>query len=151
MRTTAAQRVLLWLNTGDQAFRYIKHATGNTKLPLAPKHNFATYTTTGAPNTVVAAVLQQWLDGTWLPLAFFSNKLKLCQTRYSAFCDELQAIYLTVSHLRHLGESRCLTIHTDHKLFIYALGCSGSPHCAREIAQLVFLSEFITNIQNKKR
>ena len=37
----------------------------------------------------IGAVLQQYLDTGWYPIAYFSKKLKPAETRYSAFDKEL--------------------------------------------------------------
>ena len=33
----------------------------------------------------ISAALQQWIKGTWQPLAFFSKKLSDTETQYSTF------------------------------------------------------------------
>ena len=47
-------------------------------------------------NTAVGAVLQQLIDNTYRPIAFFSKTLKPQETRYSTFNRELLAVYLAI-------------------------------------------------------
>ena len=63
---------------------------------------------TDASDKAVGAVLQQYVDDAWHPIAYFSRKLKPAETRYSAFDKELLAIYLAIKHFRHFVEGRIL-------------------------------------------
>jgi hypothetical protein len=51
---------------------------------------------TDASDIAVGTVLQQYVDGTWHPIYFFSKKMKPTETRYSTFDRELLAIYLAI-------------------------------------------------------
>nr|VZI45887.1 unnamed protein product [Spirometra erinaceieuropaei] len=51
-----------------------------------------------ASSVAVGAVLQQHINDSTRPLAFFSKKLSPAETRYSTFSRELLAIYLAVKH-----------------------------------------------------
>ena len=53
---------------------------------------------TDASNTAVGAVLQQMIDNTWRPIAFFCKTRKPQETRYSTFDRELLAVYLAIKH-----------------------------------------------------
>ena len=53
---------------------------------------------TDASNNAVGAVLQQEVNNTWRPIAFFSKTLKLQETKYSTFHYELLAVYLAIKH-----------------------------------------------------
>jgi hypothetical protein len=60
----------------------------------------------------MGVVLQQRVDNTWQPLAFFSRKLNTAQQKYSAYDRELLAVYETVKHFRHmLGSAPLHNIH----------------------------------------
>ena len=54
-----------------------------------------------ASDVAMGAVLQQYLDGQWCPLAYFSRKLSPAEQRYSTFDHELLAVYSAIRHLRH--------------------------------------------------
>jgi hypothetical protein len=70
----------------------------------------------------MGAVLQQRVNNTWQPLAFFSRKLNPAQHKYSAYDRESLAICEAVKHFRHMLEARHFVISTDHKPI-----SSGSP------------------------
>ena len=59
---------------------------------------------TDASDTAVGAVLQQYVNGTWRPISFFSRKMTPAETRYSTFDRELLAVYLAIKHFRHFLE-----------------------------------------------
>jgi hypothetical protein len=62
----------------------------------------------------MGAVLQQRVNNTWQPLAFFSKKVSPAQQKYSAYDRELQAIYKAVKHFRHMLEACHFNTFTDH-------------------------------------
>jgi hypothetical protein len=72
---------------------------------------------TDASKSVMGAILQQRIDNTWQPLAFFSRKLNTAQQKYSAYHREILAVYEAVRHFRHMLVARNFTILTDHKHF----------------------------------
>ena len=61
-----------------------------------PQQNVPTCITTDASNSAVGGVLEQFIDGQWKPISFFSKKLCNAELNYSTFDRELLAIYLTV-------------------------------------------------------
>ena len=54
---------------------------------------------TDVSNAAVGAVQQQYINGQWLPLAYFSHTLKPAQVRYSTFDRELLGIYSAIKLL----------------------------------------------------
>ena len=48
------------------------------------------------PSMVVGGVLQLLVDSVWVPLAFFSQKFKTPERKYSTFDHELLALYLGI-------------------------------------------------------
>jgi len=69
----------------------------------------------------VGTVLQQKVAAGLQPLSFFSKKLDGAQLRYSAFDQELLAMYLAVMHFRWALKGRRFHILTDHKPLTFAL------------------------------
>lgn len=67
-----------------------------------------------ASDVAMGALLQQKIDGNWLPLNFFSKKSRLTQKRCSLYDRELLAIYSAVDYFRYLMEAHCFTIYTNH-------------------------------------
>ena len=82
---------------------------------------------TDASEVVVGAVLKQYIDDEWHQIAYFSQKLKLAETRYSTFDRELLAMYLTIKHFCHLLKARQFHSLTDHKPLTYALSTCRQP------------------------
>ncbi len=76
---------------------------------------------TDASDIAVGAVLQQYMEGQWCPLAFFSRALKPAETRYNTYDREFLAIYLAIKNFRYFLEGRDFHVLTDHKPLIYAL------------------------------
>ncbi len=101
------------------AFNNVKSALADASLLVHPTPDTPTSIMTDASDIAVGAVLQQYMEGQWCPLAFFSRALKLA--RYSTYDRELLAIYLAIKHFRYFLEGRDFHVLTDHKPLIYAL------------------------------
>ena len=69
--------------------------------------------TANASGVAVGAVLEQLVEGSWQPLAFFSRQLRPAERKYSAFDCELLALYLAVRHFRYFLEGRNFIALTD--------------------------------------
>jgi hypothetical protein len=74
-----------------------------------------------ASNTHIGAVLQQNKGRGEQPLAFFSRKLDVTQSKYSTFDRELLACHEAVRHFRWSLEGREFFILTDHRPLTFAL------------------------------
>ena len=96
----------------------------------------------------MGAVLQQFVNGNWIPLAFFSQKLRPPETKYTAFDWEFIDLYLGIRHFWYFLEGRCFTAFTDHKPLTCALSKSTEPLSARQQHQLAYISEFTTDVQH---
>ncbi|BHF70469.1 hypothetical protein SprV_0301352000 [Sparganum proliferum] len=101
-----------------------------------------------ASTVAVGAVLQQHINDSTRPLAFFSKKLSPAETRYSTFGRELLAIYLAVKHFRHFLEGRDFTIFTDHKPLTFAIRSHSDEYNPGEISHLDYISQFTTDIRH---
>ena len=84
--------------------------------------------TCDASDVAVGGVLQQFLNGMWQPLSFFSKKLNPAETRYSAFDRELLAVYATIKHFRHNLEGRNFFVNTDHKPLTFVMSSVSAIH-----------------------
>ncbi|CAH8608971.1 unnamed protein product [Schistosoma mattheei] len=82
-----------------------------------------------ASDSAIGGVLQQWVNNSWQPLAFFSRRLLDTESRYSTFGRELLAMYCAVRHFQHYIEGREFTLFTDHKPLTFSLS-SPSPNRA---------------------
>ena len=74
---------LVWTDTATTAFSDIKNALANASLLVHPTPDAPTSVMTDASDVAVGAVLQQYVDGKWCPIAFFSKALKPAEKRYS--------------------------------------------------------------------
>ena len=86
----------------------------------------------------MSAALDQWLDGSWRPLTYFSRKFSTVQRVYSAYNRELTAIYFF--------ECEDFSIIMDCKLFIYTFSQRVEKISQRQQYQIAFISQLTTDI-----
>lgn len=86
------------------------------------------------------------VDGNWIPIGFFSTKLKPSQSRYSTYDRELLAIYLAIKFFKHLVDGRRFIIKTDHKPLIFAFKQKNDKASPRQLRHLDYISQFSTEI-----
>ena len=111
----ANDRVLSWTQLTTDAFKQAKEMLARATMLFHPKPDALTSIMTDASNKAVGAVLQQKLGADWHPISYFSRKLNVAETKYSAFDRELLAVYLAIKHFRHFVEGRPFHVLTDHK------------------------------------
>ena len=92
---------LKWDENAESAFSESKQILANATLLVHPDPMAKLNITCDASDVTVGGVLQQYLNGMWQPLSFFSKKPSPAETRYSAFDRELLAVYATIKHFRH--------------------------------------------------
>ena len=139
---------LTWDNASLHAFTTIKEALATATLLVHPKPNALTGVMTDASNTAVGAVLQQYINGQWQPISFFSKKLKPAETRYSTFDRELLAIYLSLKHFRYFLKGRTFHVDTDHKPLTFAFNCQPDRYSPRQSRHLNYISQFTTDLRH---
>ena len=139
---------LSWNQTATTAFQNTKQALGHATLLVYPKSDAPTCVVTDASDIAVGAVLQQFTEGMWKPISFFSKKMKPAETRYSTFDRELLAVYLTIRHFRHFLEGRQFHVLTDHKPLTFALQTHSDRHSPRQARQLDYISQFTSTIRH---
>ena len=100
---TSKPKTLVWNEAMVKAFQDTKEALAEATLLTHP-HHAPTSLTADASDQVVGAILQQFVNGVWVPLAFFSKKLRPPERKYSAFDRELLALYLGIRHFRYFLE-----------------------------------------------
>ena len=59
-----------------------------------------------ASDNAVGAVLQQFINNQWCPIALFSKKLQPAETKYNTFDCKLLAMYLAIKHFHYFVEGR---------------------------------------------
>ena len=139
-------KVLVWTKEMNDAFEASKSALATASLLVHPKHTAMTSITVDASSTAVGGALEQYINGQWQPLAFFSRNLKPAETRYSAFDRELLAMYLAVRHFRYFLEGRLFHIYTDHKPITFAFH-NNADRSPRQTRHLSFIAEFTTDVR----
>nr|VZH98603.1 unnamed protein product [Spirometra erinaceieuropaei] len=130
------------------AFERIKTSLADATLHTDPAPEAPLSLMVDASTVAVGAVLQQHINNSTRPLAFFSKKLSPAETRHSTFGRELLVIYLAVTHFRHFLEGRDFTIFTDHKPLTFAIRSHSDKYNPREISHLDYISQFTTDIRH---
>ena len=141
-------QTLMWNKPARAAFEATKEALANATLLSYPTADAPTCIVTDASDIAVGGVLQQYSNGAWCPISFFSKKLKPRETRYSTFDRELLAIYLAIKHFRHYLEGRQFQVFTDHKPLTHALNTRLDRHSPRQARHLDFISQFTSTIRH---
>ena len=141
---------LKWNKEAESAFSESKQILANATLLVHPDSTAQLNITCDASDVAVGGVLQQFLNGMWQPLSFFSKKLNPAETRYSAFDRELLAVYATIKHFRHNLEGRNFFVNTDHKPLTLVMSSDTERASLRQTRHLAFIAEFTTDIRYVK-
>ena len=141
-------KMLSWSAEMVTAFQNTKKALADATLLAHPASNAPIALTADASDRAVGAVLEQFVDSDWQPLAFFSKKLRPPEKKYSAFDRELLALYLGIRHFRYFLDGRRFTAYTDHKPLTFSMAKVTDPWSGRQQRQLSYISEFTTDIQH---
>jgi len=139
---------ITWTKEATSAFRDIIAALIESTLLTHPVPEAPTCIMTDVSNTAVGAVLQQFVDGHWSPISYFSKALKPAETRYSTFDRELLAIYLAIKHFRYFVEGRIFYVLTDHKPLMFAIHTRYDKHSPRQARHLDFITQFTSDIRH---
>lgn len=136
--------------TGDAlaAFQACKESLSNAALLAHPDCTAKLAVVTDASDSSMGAVLQQFKNDCWEPLAFFSRKLSPSQAKYSPYDRELLAIYEAIKYFRHMLEARHFVIYTDHKPISFAFHERKNNCSPRQYRYLDFISQFTTDIRH---
>ena len=112
---------LIWSSALNSAFIKAKELLSTVPELVHPQPDVPLSLAVDASDSHVGAVMQQLLNNTWSPLAFFSRKLSNAEKKYSTFDRELLAAYLSLHHFHFFLEGKDFTIFTDHKPLTHAL------------------------------
>ena len=144
----AKGRDFQWTAQLQSAFIATKQALATATLLVHPSATATTCLTVDASDLAVGGVLEQFLDGSWKPLAFFSRKLDKAQKSYSTFDRELLAMYSAVKHFAYFIEGRRFHIYTDHKPLTFALASSSERWTSRQQRHLALVAEYSTDVRH---
>uniref|UniRef100_A0A5S6Q5H5 RNA-directed DNA polymerase n=1 Tax=Trichuris muris TaxID=70415 RepID=A0A5S6Q5H5_TRIMR len=137
-----------WTPQANDAFKRAKSILARATLLEHPEPSAQLALMVDASDVGIGAVLQQRIDATWRPLAFFSRRLQQHQKRYSTFGRELLAVYVAMKHFRSSIEGRELTVYTDHKPLVRAFENGSQGLLDREIRQLDFITSMQANVRH---
>jgi hypothetical protein len=104
-----------WTDVEQDAFDTMKRIISREVLLSYPDFSKTFVIHTDASNTQLGAVISQ--DNR--PIAFYSRKLNLAQTRYTTTERELLAIVETLKEFRNILLGQRIQIHTDHRNLTY--------------------------------
>ena len=141
-------RPVQWTDSALAAFDAVKAKLAAATRLAHPVPGAELSVQVDASDSGAGGVLQQYVDGSWTPLSYFSKTLKPAETRYSTFGRELLAVYLAVKHFRHSLEGRHFTIFTDHKALVSAVSSGSSTYSPREIRHLDFICQLTTDVRH---
>lgn len=140
------KRPVNWTPEAENAFIEVKEQVANAALLAYPLTNAPLALQTDASDSSMGAVLEQFCDGMWEPLGYFSKKLSSTQRNYSTYDRELLAIYSSLKFFQFMIEGRPLVIRTDHKPIVYAFKQRSDKASPRQLRQLDFIGQFTTDI-----
>ena len=131
-----------------QAFVAAKCALVNATMLAHPCSDCPLALTSDASDRAVGAVQEQFKQGQWQPLAFFSRQLRNAELKYSAFDRELLGVHLAIRHFRFMLEGRHISVYTDHKPLVHATAKTAELWSSRQQRHLSAISEFTTDIRH---
>ena len=146
--TKKDRRKITWTEEATKAFEKCKHDLANAALLCFPTPGLPLSLCTDASDWAIGSVLQQFEEGNWRPIAFYSKKLNDAQRVYSTYDRELLGVYLSVKHFKHMLEGREFVILTDHKPLTFAFKQKNEKASPRQLRQLQYISEFTTDIRH---
>ena len=141
---------LQWNESTTEAFRQAKNLLAHAAILAHPSPDGLLALCTDASDVGVGACLQQWQQGQWVPLAFFSRRLQPRERRYSTFDRELLAAHLATRHFRHLLEGAECVLFTDHQPLTKAWKKTGEAWSSRQQRHLSTLAEHFRDVVHKK-
>ena len=144
---TSKKESIVWTAKEQAAFEASKKALTDAVCLAHPREGAPLALVTDASDFALGAVVQQYVDGAWQPLAFYSRKLSPAEQKYSPYDRELLAIYASIKKFRYLVEGREFTVFTDHKPITFAFVKNSMECSPRQTRHLQFISEFTTDIQ----
>jgi len=140
-------KTINWDHDSIQAFAVVKEQICENTLLNFPEPTLPLAIFVDASDSAIGAAVQQFDNGSWQPLGFFSVKLNQAQKNYSTYDRELLSIYKGIKYFRYCLEGRKFTIFTDHKPLIYSFRQNPEKASPRQLRHLDFIGQFSTDIQ----
>ncbi|UYV66791.1 hypothetical protein LAZ67_4002869 [Cordylochernes scorpioides] len=111
-----------WGMVEQSAFETVKGKLTSEPLLIHPTIGIPFILNTDASGIAVGACLQQEVNGTMRPIAYYSKRLTGPEIRYSIIEKEAYAVLLSLQHFKHLLVGSRVEVHTDHKPITYNKG-----------------------------
>ncbi|UYV70015.1 K02A2.6-like [Cordylochernes scorpioides] len=111
-----------WGMVDQSAFETVKGILTSEPLLIHPTIGIPFILNTDASGIAVGACLQQEVNGTVRPIAYYSKRLTGPEIRYSTIEKEAYAVVLSLQHFKHLLVGSRVEVHTDHKPITYNKG-----------------------------
>ena len=144
-------KIFEFTDSEKSSFDDIKLKLSEIKSLAHPLPNVDQYQlVTDSSNYAVGAALHQLVNGSPIPIGFFSKKLSQAQQKYSAFDRELLAAYLSVLHFRHQIRGRNVLLLTNHEPLCSAFKSTSPSKNDRQQRHLSILTEYIADIDHIK-
>lgn len=137
-----------WTPAREEAFSACKEHLATATLLAYPVDNAPLALFTDVSLTAAGAVLQQFVNDAWQPLAFFSKKLSPRQSTWPPYHRELLAIYEGVQHFKHALEAQVFTIYTDHKPLTFMFTQKRDKLSPVQRNHITFLSQYTTDVRH---
>ena len=138
--------VIDWRPHLHRQWQAARVALSNATTLAYPLQGAPTSISTDASGLGMAGVIEQFQQGAWRPLAFFSRKFTPNEARDSTFNRELMAAYNTVRYFRHLIEGKGCALIVDHAPLRGALQKNSDALTDKQRRYLSYLAEMVDNI-----
>lgn len=142
------KRPIVWTDEAEKAFEKCKLQLSQATLLSHPVSQATLALKVDASDFAVGGVVEQLIDESWQPLAFFSKKLSPAQSKYSAYDRELLAAYLSIKHFNYMLEGRSFILFTDHKPLCFAFKQKSESSNKRRFRYLDFVGQYTTDIRH---
>lgn len=138
---------LSWSCEAEEAFEALKLALAEASHLVYPIDGASTRIVCDASKYAVGAVLEQFIDGRWRPISFFSKKMSTSECRYSTYDRELLAMYLAVRHFKHFVEGTVFHILTDQKPLQKAIRTTSTTQTETQARRLAYIALLTSDVR----
>ena len=149
---TSEKNEFEWTDRCTYAFNKVKLLLTSTPVLVHPNFDLPFHIHCDASGLGVGAVLSQYVDGAYRPIAYCSKKLLPHQTHWAPAQLEAYAIYHAVVEKwrYYLSLTRCI-VHSDHRNLIWLLDHSHKGMIGRWYTSLSAFDLDITYVSGKSQ
>lgn len=135
-----------WNNELEQQFNLAKEAISSAVTLSFPQQGAPLCISSDASGLGMAGVLEQYVNNSWQPLAFFSKKFSDADKRESTYNRELSGAFNAVRHFRNLIEGKGCALVVDHAPLRGSFRSHNDALTDKQRRQLSYLSEMVSDI-----